>query len=136
MSKFYAQIDGNNIVTGVSQVHSEIIAPDMIELPFYDDSKMGNLYNPVDGSFTPQTDPPIRVITTQAFYRRMTEAERHAVRTNMSDPVQDLREDLQRSPVVDLDGAIEQMLLDTGGFTQVRIDELLIDGTEAEQGLG
>lgn len=78
----------------------------------------------------------IRVIITQAFFRRMNSAERNAIRTNTSDPVQDLREDLQRSPIVNLDGAIEQQLLDTGGFSQTRIDELLVDGTAEETSTG
>ena len=78
----------------------------------------------------------IRKITTQAFFRRMNPAERNAIRTNSSDPVQDLREDLQRSLIVNLDGVIEQQLIDTGGFTQTRIDELLVDGTEEETTTG
>lgn len=135
MNRFYAHINTSNIVTGMLRTHDEILVSDMIEVPAYDEGLIGNLFNPADGSFTPQPDPPIRKITTQAFYRRMTPAERNAIRTNLSDPVQDLRDDLSRSPAVNLDGTIEQQLLDTGGFTQTRIDELLIDGTEAEQGL-
>ena len=108
----------------------------MIELTFFDESRIGLAYDVGTDTWGPGFVEPIRKITTQAFYRRMTPAERNAVRTNMSDPVQDLREDLQRSPVVDLDGAIEAQLQATGGFTQTRIDELLIDGTEAEQETG
>ncbi len=75
---------------------------------------------------------PIRVITTQAFFRRMTPAERKVLRTSAIDEVKDLREDLQRSAAVDLDGTIEQQLLDTTLVSQARIDELLVDGVQAE----
>lgn len=130
MSKFYAQINSSNIVVAVTQTHSEIIAPHMIELPRYDASVLNNLYNPTDGSFTPQATL-IRIITTQAFYRRMTQGERTSMRASSPD-VADLREDLERSPSVDLDGTIEAQLLAVGGFDQTRVDELLVNGTEAE----
>ena len=75
---------------------------------------------------------PIRVITTQSWYRRLTKPERVALRTSVLDEVADLREDLQRSRTVNLDGTLEQQLQDTGVIPQARIDELLVDGTEAE----
>ena len=80
----------------------------------------------------PLPPPPIRTITTQAFFRRMTKLERKTLRTSIDDEVADLREDLQRSRIVDLDGVIEQQLVDTGLLDQTRIDELLFDGNEGE----
>lgn len=136
MNRFYAHIDVNNIVTGLISTHGEILVNDMIEIPAYDEGLIGNLFNPADGSFTPQPDPPIRTITTQAFYRRMTPAERNSVRQSNNGDVQDMREDLERSPRVNLDGAIEQQLLSTPFFDQTRTTELLIDGTEAETKTG
>jgi hypothetical protein len=44
----------------------------------------------------------------------------------------DLREDLQRSLYIDLDDVLSR-LLDTGLLDQSRIDELLVDGTAAEE---
>jgi len=80
--------------------------------------------------------PPIRKITTQAFYRRMTTAERRALRASITDEVKDLLDDLARLPAVDLDGSVEQQLIDTNEFTTRRVDELLVDGTEEERALG
>ena len=77
-------------------------------------------------------DNKIRKITTQAFFRRMTKNERAVLRSSVLDEVADLREDLQRSTTVDLDGTIEQQLLDTTLVTQPRIDQLLVDGTPEE----
>lgn len=74
----------------------------------------------------------IRTITTQAFFRRLTFPERKVLRNSTKDAVADLREDLQRSSFVDLDGILEQQLLDTTLLQQSRIDALLVDGTNEE----
>ena len=82
------------------------------------------------------TDPkvplPIRKITTKAFFRRLTPAERSVLRNSVLDTVADLREDLQRSFTVELDSILEQQLLDTTLLNQTRIDELLVDGAPEE----
>lgn len=83
----------------------------------------------------PEPDPPIRVITTQAFYRRLTVNERNALRTGTTDVIADMREDLLRSTFVNLDGAIEAQLLSVG-TQQPRVDALLVNGTEAETQTG
>lgn len=89
-----------------------------------------------DGTFTDNTPPEvesvIRTITMQAFFRRLTKNERSVLRASTLDEVADLREDLQRSVTVDLDGTIEQQLLDTTLLSQTRISQLLIDGEEHE----
>lgn len=76
--------------------------------------------------------PIIRTITTKAFFRRLTFQERKVLRTSTLDAVADLREDLQRGDFVDLDGILEQQLIDTNLLSQSRIDELLADGTPEE----
>lgn len=73
----------------------------------------------------------IRKITTQAFYRRMTQGERTSMRA-ASPVVADLREDLARSSLVNLDGSIESQLQSVSVFNQTRIDALLDDGTLEE----
>ena len=132
MTKFYAQIDANDIVFAVTQTHAEIIAADMIELPNFDAAKIGMTYDRGNDVFNLTPAAAIRVISTRAFYRRMTTSERQVLRGASGD-VADLRDDLQRTNSVDLDGDIEQQLLAVGGvFSQVRITALLVDGTEAE----
>jgi hypothetical protein len=74
----------------------------------------------------------IRRITTKAFFRRLKFGERKVLRNSTLDAVVDLREDLQRSLYIDLDDVLSR-LLDTGLLDQSRIDELLVDGTAAEE---
>lgn len=64
-------------------------------------------------------------ISVKNFFRLMTPTERRMLRRSNTDEVLDLIEDLQRSPEVVLDAVLEQQILDTGIFTQDRIDELL-----------
>jgi len=42
---FYAQIDENNIVIGVSQLSGEILLPNLIPIPSYDESLLGKIWN-------------------------------------------------------------------------------------------
>ena len=46
---YYAQIDENNTVVGVSQLSDKVNNPNLIELEKYDESLLGKLYK--DGSF-------------------------------------------------------------------------------------
>lgn len=64
MGYFYAQVDQNGIVVGVSELHGEVIADHMVKLVDYDESLIGKKW---DG--TAFTDPaaaarPTLVITT------------------------------------------------------------------------
>jgi len=77
----------------------------------------------------------IRKITAQAFYRRLTTTERSLLRLGTSTEISDMRDDLQRSPFLNLDGAIEAQLLAVG-TSQTRTDELLVDGTSEETRTG
>jgi len=76
---------------------------------------------------TPQEAPAIRTITTQRFFRRLTRSERSVLREGASDILKDIKEDLGRSPTVDLDGYIKQQLKDLG-LSVSRREELLRDG--------
>lgn len=64
---FYAQIS-NGVVVGVSEVHSQIDAPDMIALEAFDVSLLGQSYS--DGLFTPISPVASTRITKRAFHNR------------------------------------------------------------------
>lgn len=132
MSKFYAQLNENGICVAVTAAHSKIDLPNMIELETFEADKLGKVYDRVTRTFTSIPKTPIRTITTQAFFRRLTKNERAVLRSSALNEVADLREDLQRSVTVDLDGTIEQQLTATELLTQTRIDTLLADGTVEE----
>lgn len=76
---------------------------------------------------------PIRVIATKAFYRRMTQAERTTLRGTADENINDLREDLQRAPTVNLDDPELLSMLQATPLSGARITELLADGTEDER---
>lgn len=76
--------------------------------------------------------PKFRRIATKAFFRRLKFAERKVLRDSTADTVVDLREDLQRSTTVDLDGILRQQLLDTTLLSPARIAQLLVDGSSEE----
>lgn len=85
------------------------------------------------GSITPKPAVGIRVIATKSWYRRLTQAERINLRTTGNEDINDLREDLQRAPTVDMDDPELLVSLQTIGVPAPRITELLADGTEAER---
>ena len=49
---YYAQIDGSNKVTGVSQVGAAIVAANMIAILSLDVSLLGKTYNAGNGTFS------------------------------------------------------------------------------------
>ncbi len=76
---------------------------------------------------------PIRVITLRAFIRRMSSAERTNLRDSNNELIKEIREDLERSDIVNMDDSyLVQQLIDVG-LSQSRRDVLLADGTEDEQ---
>jgi hypothetical protein len=77
--------------------------------------------------------PPIRIIAAKSWYRRLTQAERTNLRTTDNEDINDLREDLQRAPTVDMDDPELLASLQTIGVPAPRITELLADGTEEER---
>lgn len=48
---YYAQIDGANKVTAVSQLSGVVVAAHMISIPAYDESLLGLTYNAGTGLF-------------------------------------------------------------------------------------
>ena len=58
---FYAQLDDDNIVVGVSQLSGKVSASNMIKIDDYDISLLGKRYNSDTGEFeeVPQLEPTI-----------------------------------------------------------------------------
>lgn len=73
-------------------------------------------------------------ISTQAFFRRLTKPERAQLRGS-SQGVRDAKEDLDRGSVVQLDESVRQLLVDSGIFSDTRIDELMVRGEGHEGAL-
>lgn len=74
---YYAQLTGG-VVTAVTETHSAIDSPDMIALESLDASLLGHSY--ADGVFTAPIAVPVRILTKVAYLKRMTQAERIAIR--------------------------------------------------------
>jgi hypothetical protein len=76
---FYAQINGLNVVTGVSELHSVVSAPELIPIESLDSSLLGATYS--EGVFTPAA--PVSEVYTKlsklAFRDRFTSAEKTAL---------------------------------------------------------
>ena len=100
---------------------------------FYTDNTFKDSRFLADNVDSARTPPPIRVIATKAFYRRMTQVERTTLRGTADENINDLRDDLQRSPTVDLDDPELLSMLQGTPLTNGRITELLADGTEDER---
>jgi hypothetical protein len=66
-------------------------------------------------------------ISSQAFFRRLTSQERAALRGSATQ-VRDLKEDLDRANLIELDDVLRTLLTDSGLFTPERIEELMIKG--------
>lgn len=100
---------------------------------FYTDNTYKDRRYEVDSTRKVSTLPPIRVIATKSWYRRLTQAERINLRTTDNEDINDLREDLQRAPTVDMDDPELLASLQIIGVPAPRITELLADGTEEER---
>ena len=87
-----------------------------------------------DASGTINAINHLRRISTQAFFRRLTPQERASLRGN-SNVIRDLKDDLDRGDVVELDDVVRQALEDSGLFTPERLDELMVLGESAEGSL-
>lgn len=130
MSKQVASID-NLTNPGLPPVHD-----DRIRTNYTDGTYRESYYYAL--SITPgagRTRAPVtyRVIATKAFYRRMTQVERTTLRGTADENINDLRDDLQRSPTVDLDDPELLTMLQATPLSGARITELLADGTEDER---
>ncbi len=103
---YYAQIDLNtNIVTSVTQTHSEVIVPHMIEIQEFDISLLGKRYNSQTGEFEYVAPPPVRDLPKVDYLKRFTQAERIAIRNagKTDDLVNDYIELMNAAVTVHLD---------------------------------
>ncbi len=73
----------------------------------------------------------LTTISVQAFFRRLTSQERASLRGS-SAVVRDLKEDLDRGDVVEMDDVVRTLLIASGLFSSSRIEELLSKGQTSE----
>jgi len=129
--KYYAQLDSDSIVVGVSRLGGVIDAPNMIELDDHDASILGSLYDPIDGTFTPQeiVIDLGTTITKRAFSQRLNPVIREALRNTTDETAIDIREDLNFASHVDLSNSDLIMslayLVYAGFMTQAESDHVL-----------
>ena len=75
---FYAQVNADHIVLGVTQVAAEINAPDLVPIESLDTALIGQRWNPEAQAFEPGP-PPVqptgRLISNKAFMSRFTDDE-------------------------------------------------------------
>jgi hypothetical protein len=101
---YYAQLNDDLIVVGISQLSSKVDKPNMILLSDYDAELMGNLYNPETIEFIPQetiVDYGSK-ITKRALSQRLNPVIREAIRKSTDEIVVDIREDLKLAEYADL----------------------------------
>lgn len=82
MIYYYAQIDGDRKVIGVTQTTVPIDAPHMVAIDAYDEYLLGQRHNAQTGDFeavVPVEMPELRQITRLAFLDRFTDAEAVAI---------------------------------------------------------
>jgi hypothetical protein len=130
MSKPVASID-NLTDPGQPLVHG-----DRIRTNYTDGTYIESYYESLSitpGTTTAGVPQGIRIIATKSWYRRLTQAERINLRTTDNEDINDLREDLQRAPTVDMDDPELLASLQIIGVPAPRITELLADGTEEER---
>lgn len=142
MSKFYAQLNENNIVVGVSQLNfnDENPAPaHLVEIQSLDESLLNQEYDSQGGTFSviEQVAAPIRDITKGSFYGRLTLAEQIALETSTDPVIKIFEKRLNYRTHVNLDfpeltEGLDYMV-QQGLLQPERIAELRADGTEAEK---
>ena len=79
------------------------------------------------------TNPAIRIISTRAFLRRFSSAERKSVRESTYDAVIEMFEDLQFASYVDLDTIDLSGLVSLTYIGSERPAEILVNGTTEEK---
>jgi hypothetical protein len=100
---------------------------------YSDDTYKEDIYQQFASNTPLKISLPIRVIATKSFYRRMTQVERTTLRGTADENINDLRDDLQRSPTTDLDDPELLTMLQATPLSAGRITALLADGTEEEK---
>lgn len=95
---YYAQIN-NGAVTGISQTHSAINAPNMVGIASFDAVKLGDLYS--NGNFTTPVVvlvPEAKHITKLAFRNRFSQVEKMMIEfASLDDPTADEPVRLQKA---------------------------------------
>lgn len=142
-NKLYAQIDVNGVVFAVSELSGDLDLPDLIPLQSLSDCNLGDTF--LNGEFVrPEiVTQVITQITVGAFRRRLTLAEKIAVKTSSDPVIQVFNDDLMSLTYVDIKDpelliglqymASENLLELTPDQTNDdRITELLRVGTQQE----
>ena len=77
---YYAQINTDRVVFAITQTSAPVESTEMIELPEFDQSVLGKRHNAAIGTWeAPPPPPALRRVSTLAFRRRFTKAERIAI---------------------------------------------------------
>lgn len=80
MVRFYAQINAQAVAFAVVQSAGELLGDGFVELPGFDESVLGRVYDAEAGQWGPVPAVPVRrLITGLAFRRRFNQDERVAV---------------------------------------------------------
>lgn len=127
---FYAQLNDANVVTSISELHSPVSAPHLIQIETLDDSLLGAIY--LAGVFTPAGPiPEVRHITKLALAIRLGVTVEVAVETAaVSDPVvRVLLDRVSKATFVDLDDPLLEYglrtFVDMGLMTTEQATEVL-----------
>jgi hypothetical protein len=104
---FYAHLDPNNIVIGVSQLTDKVTRPDMIEIPACDDSLVGQMW---DGtSFVAAPPDPVLAITLDASVTTVGGTVTATAEVRQGGNLVPL-DGTYYVPVIGIDGRMDQML--------------------------
>lgn len=135
MMNTYVILEDNTVIA-ISQVADEITHPNFVKIPEYDATLIGKIYDKQSGLFENPPAVRIRKISKGAFRRRLTTAEKVAIKTSTDPVVKVLEDDLLVTSFVDLDF---QSLIDGIDYliainilTPARKAELLKDGEQHE----
>ena len=102
----YAQIDPQTrICVALTETHSPIISPFMIEVPEFDGSLLGKRHNEATGVFEVVSPQPVRVLAKVEYLKRFNQDERIAIRNlgQASEVVNDYIELMNAAVEVHLD---------------------------------
>lgn len=67
MPKFYAQLNENDVCTGISQLNGEINSNKVVEIPFFDDSLFWKKYDQVTKSWSVEKFEPVSTAPLTEF---------------------------------------------------------------------
>ena len=102
MEHFYAQLNDDSIVVGVSQLSGKVEASHMIPISDYDASLLRKKFNRASQEFEAGLPRTITRISSREFWKRFTAGEREALSSSTSPKVKRFLEDLRITKEVDL----------------------------------